>query len=350
MSILKTVAASKAARLGVALSLTGAALVGFAGQPAQAAVAKGVVSPSTGPTTVGTVVAVTGAGYTTAAGAALADSVTFQLTACVEAAGGTPATLPAVISATRIVATAPVLALTDSKPTKFNVCVHDTTPTPDVLLAAATYTAYAPPTITAANSPASGPAAGGNSVILTGTAFTAKSVVKFGSFTSPKVTVAKDGLSLVAVAPAQAAGAVAVSVTTEGGTNATPGTASFDADTYTNALTVTPKLGGNATPTPITITGVGFKALNFAAGGTNATVFFVPGAYVKATHGIGGSAPAAECTNIQVLSDTELVCTTPSSISDTPHIVTVVANKAFGAATPGESVVSSSAAFTFAAF
>jgi len=350
MSILKTVAASKAARLGVALSLTGAALVGFAGQPAQAAVAKGVVSPATGPTTVGTVVSVTGAGYTTAAGAALADSVTFQLTACVEAAGGTAATLPTVISATRIVATAPVLTLTDSKPTKYNVCVHDTTPTPDVLLAAATYTAYAPPTITAANTPASGPAAGGNSVVVTGTGFTAKSVVKFGSVASPKVTVAKDGLSLVAVAPARVAGAVALSVTTEGGTNATPGTASWDDYTYTNAITVTPKLGANATATPITVTGVGFSALNFAAGANNAAVMFVPGAYVKATHGVGGTSAAALCTSVQVLSDTELVCTTPAGVSDTPLIVTVVGDKASTAVTENASVVSSSAAFTFAAF
>lgn len=351
MSILKTVAASKAARFGVALSLTGAALVGFVGQPAQAAIAKGIVSPATGTSAGGGVFALTGAGFATAAGSALADAVTFQVALCTATIDTTySAVTPTVVSATRIVATTPALPLVASKPTKYNVCVYDTTPVTDELLATATYTSYAAPTITAANTPASGPAAGGNSVIVTGTGFTAKTVVKFGTFTSPKVVVAKDGLSVTAVAPAQAAGAVAVTVTTEGGTNATPGTATWDDYSYTNAVTVTPKLGLNAAATPITVTGVGFSSLNFAAGANNAAVMFVPGTYVKATHGVSGTSPAALCVNVQVLSDKELVCTTPSTVSNTPLIVTVVGDKAATAVTENASVVSSSAAFTFAAF
>ena len=106
----------------------------------------------------------------------------------------------------------------------------------------------------------------------------------------------------------------------------------------------------NATATTITLTGVGFTAYDFTAGANNDAVMFVPGAYAKAVHGVGGSGAAALCTNIQVVSDTELVCDSPAAVSTTPLTVTIVNDKAFNAAAPTTTVVSSSATFTFAAF
>ena len=350
MSTLKSVAATKAARIGVALSLVGVAVVGAVStESAQAATTtpKATVAPSTGPTTVGSVLSITGSGFATPAGAPVASQVAFQTTVCTTTVGATKASVVSVVSATHLVATAPALSLVSSKPTGYNVCIYDSGTT---LLGAGTYTVYAPPTISAANSPASGSVAGGDTIVVTGTNFTKKSVVKFGTTVSPKVTVAANGNSLTAVVPAHTAGQIDVSVTTEGGTNATPGTTTWDDYTYTNAVTVSPHYGLNSTATTITVTGVGFKSLTFGSGAGKAAVMFVPGAYAKAVHGVGGSSAAPLCTNVQVVSDTELVCVTPSTLLDMPYIVTVVGDQVAAAATPNASVVSSSAAFTFAAF
>ncbi len=99
------------------------------------------------------------------------------------------------------------------------------------------------------------------------------------------------------------------------------------------------------------MTGAGFDALDFAGA---SAVAFVPGVYAKGVHGVGGSAAADLCTNVQVLSDTQLVCTTPdigAAATDAgSYTVTVLADSDDAAATPGASVVSSSATFTFSDF
>ncbi|HEV2360416.1 MAG TPA: IPT/TIG domain-containing protein, partial [Acidimicrobiales bacterium] len=74
-----------------------------------------------------------------------------------------------------------------------------------------------PPTVTALN-PRTGNVSGGYSVTLTGTNLTGATVVKFGPTKATSFTVVND-TTIDAVAPAEAAGAVYVTVTTLGGTS-----------------------------------------------------------------------------------------------------------------------------------
>lgn len=71
-------------------------------------------------------------------------------------------------------------------------------------------------------SPASGPTTGGTSVTLTGTDLTGATAVSFGGTAATAFTV-NGPTSITATAPARDAGAVAVSVTTPGGTATSPG-------------------------------------------------------------------------------------------------------------------------------
>ena len=92
--------------------------------------------------------------------------------------------------------------------------------------------AAAVPTITTV-SPASGTTNGGTSVVLTGTGFTGATGVTFGGAAATAFTVNTD-TQITATAPAHAAGAVNVSVTTSGGTDTRTG-----GYTYVGTLTVT---------------------------------------------------------------------------------------------------------------
>lgn len=351
MSILKA-ATGKPTRVAAALGVAAAAVVVSFATPASAATVS--ISPSTGAAASTTsVLTVTGTGFKTAAGATVVGTVYFDSDAACDTfankggASQTQVTVKSVVSAKKMVLTTPSLAATPVTNAKkaYQLCVYSSS----ALISNGAYTVYAVPAITAVLSNTSGPAAGGGSVVVTGTGFTPASVVKFGTTVAPTRTVSADGTTITVTPPAHAAGAVAVSVATEGGTNPTPATGTWDDFTYTNAISVDPLTGVNATATTITVTGVGFTSYDFTAGATNDAVMFVPGSYIKATHGVGGTAAAAQCSNIQVISDTELVCDTPSTVSNTPLTVTIVDDKsAGGVGTP--TVVSSSATFTFAAF
>lgn len=341
MSILKTVAASKAVRLGAAVSLTGAALVGFVSQPAQAAVVKVTVSPSTVAETGGAVITLTGSGFKTAAGVDIADTVRFSTTACTaDATAGTGSGTATFVSATRIVVATPALALTDSKATKYNVCVIDNAGT-DVLLGTGTITAYPVATLDAASPivPASGPSYGGQAVTVTGTNFTAKTTATLGGSPLTNIKVAKDGLSFTAVTPAvSSAAAVDLVVSTEGGAVTANGVGEY---TFTRAVTVTPTTGLRTAANVITVKGVGFNALNFAG---NAGVRVVQGAYVDTTN------EGTACGLVQVVSDTELVCTiAANSIAANGAFTITVVNDTTAAPTY-QTAVTSTATYTAAAF
>jgi len=72
--------------------------------------------------------------------------------------------------------------------------------------------------------PSSGPTAGGNSVVITGTNFTGATVVKFGTVDATSYVV-NSATQITAVAPAGAAGTIVdVTVTTPAGTNSIAGT------------------------------------------------------------------------------------------------------------------------------
>jgi hypothetical protein len=123
------------------------------------------------------------------------------------------------------------------------------------------------PTVTApavtALSPKSGPAAGGTLVKVTGTGLVGATAVMFGS--AEAHIVADSNTSISVEAPAGAAGAVDVTVTTSGGTSAIT---SKDRFSYLPTVAgVSPNSGSMAGGTTVTVTGTGFAL------GKTATVF-----------------------------------------------------------------------------
>jgi hypothetical protein len=172
------------------------------------------LSPNAGPVTGGTSVTITGSAFTGAT------QVRF---------GSTDATYT-ITSDTTITAAAParsagVVNVTVTTP-------YGSANTPN----AERYTYVASPTVTGL-SPASGPATGGTQVRITGTNFSFVTAVTFGGVNATSFTV-NSTTRITATAPAQAAGVVAVRVTTAGGTSAETTAARY---TYTAS--------GNAAPT-----------------------------------------------------------------------------------------------------
>jgi len=378
MSTLKSVATSRFVRVGAIAAVASATLVGVGATASQAttpAPLTYVAAPKTGPgATAGAVISIVGSGFLTAAGSSLLNAgggtagkaVQFTSTTCATTysapSAGTFATAISIPTAAKIVVTVPSLALgSSSAPLAYKVCVFGSANT-GALLGSAPYTVYPAPTITGANVPAKGPAFGGNSVVVTGTNFTAASAVKFGSIASPKVTVAKDGLSLVAVAPAQT-GALAVSVTTEGGANAAPSTGTWDDYTYTNALTVAPSAVVHGVLSTLDITGLGFSALTSwsaavssiaPASSAVAHVYLVKGLYDSTDNSGAKTNPESlECVNVQVVSNTEITCdmtTSTRTSDDGAYSVEIVDDGTRAVAPTFQTVVSSGATLTIADF
>ena len=152
-------------------------------------------NPATGLAAGGYSIVLTGTGFTGAT------AVTF---------GVTPATSFTVNSATQITTVVPAGTGT--------VQITVTTPIGTTNSIAFTYTTLPPPTLTSLN-PASGLAAGGTTVILTGTGFTGATAVIFGGTPATSFSV-NSATQITAVAPA-GTGTVNVSVTTPLGTTNT---------------------------------------------------------------------------------------------------------------------------------
>lgn len=123
--------------------------------------------------------------------------------------GSTNATSFTVVSATQITATAP--PGTGSSPI--------TVITPGGTSNPVAFSYVAAPTLTALV-PSSGPASAGTVVTLTGTNLATASAITFGGTPVPFTVVSNT--QITAVAPAGPAGAVAVTVTTAGGTASGP--------------------------------------------------------------------------------------------------------------------------------
>ncbi|WP_327120539.1 IPT/TIG domain-containing protein [Nocardia sp. NBC_01730] len=127
------------------------------------------------------------------------------------------------------------------------------------------------PTLTSI-SPASGPAAGGTTVVLTGTNLTGATAVSFGGTPATSFTV-NSSTQITAVTPAHSAGTVSVTVTTAGGTS------NGVAFTYIAAPTLTgiaPSSGPPSGGTVVVLTGTGLTgATAVSFGGTPATLFTV---------------------------------------------------------------------------
>ena len=129
--------------------------------------------------------------------------------------GATSATGYIINSSTQITATAPAGAAG-------TVDVRVTTPAGTSALTASDQYTYVPaPTVTAV-SPTAGPTAGGTTVVITGTGFSAApgtGAVKFGA--SNATYTINSNTQITATSPANAAGVYDITVTTPGGTSAT---------------------------------------------------------------------------------------------------------------------------------
>jgi hypothetical protein len=230
------------------------------------------ITPTSGSTAGGTVVTVTGTGFTGAS------AVSF---------GTTPASGFTVLSDTTLLAIAPPQAAGTVDLTATTPSGQSSTSSSDQF----TYNAASAPSVTGIT-PSSGPLIGGTLVTILGSNFTGATAVSFGTQAAVSFTVVSD-TALTAVAPIQAAaGAVDVTVTTYGGTSST-GSADRFTYTYTagSAPTVTgisPTSGSTAGGTAVTVSGTGFT-------GATAVKF--------------GSTAA---TSFTVLSDTQLTATAPA--------------------------------------
>jgi|GEM_PF-710395 len=213
------------------------------------------LSPTSGSTAGGTSVTITGSGFTGATG------VTFD---SAPAAGFT------VNSDTSITATTPPYAAGT-----FNVTVTTFSGTSALVNGDRfTFTLAATPSITSLGT-TSGTTAGGTSVTITGSAFTGAGSVYFGAVAAASFTVNSD-TSITATSPPEAAGTVAVTVTTPSGTSASGSGNQF---TYTAAsapsvTSVSPNTGTTGGGTSITITGSGFTGATGVSFGTFAAIGF----------------------------------------------------------------------------
>jgi hypothetical protein len=228
------------------------------------------ISPSAGPSGGGKLVTVTGEGFVAGA------SVAF---------GGLAATGVTVLSPTSLTATAP------PGPTGA-VDVKVTTPKGTSGTSMADLYAYGAPTVTAV-APDTGPVTGGSDVTVTGSGFVPGVVVSFGSAPATGVTPNATGTSLQAIAPAEAAGSVDVTVTDAAGTS----TRSIH-DLYANGApvvtSVAPGAGPPAGGNDVIVAGSGFvpgMAVYFGAQ-KSSSVTVLPGGmgfYALAPAGTAGS-------------------------------------------------------------
>ena len=132
-----------------------------------------------------------------------------------------------------------------------------------------TYSVSAP-TITSLN-PASGTTSGGNTVVITGTNLLAATSVSFGGVSALSYTI-NSATQITAIAPARAAGAVTLTVTTPGGS----ATATYTYSTTPTITNLSPTTGTTSGGTAVTITGSNFVgATGVTFGGVNATSFTV---------------------------------------------------------------------------
>lgn len=115
--------------------------------------------------------------------------------------------------------------------------------------------------------PYSGSTAGGNRVAIIGTGFTDATAVAFGSTPAASFTVLDDG-EIFATAPAHAPGGVSISVTTPGGTGTTQTQYIYIAPAPV-VTGVSPDSGPTAGGTTVTVTGTGFTGASTVSFGSN---------------------------------------------------------------------------------
>ncbi|OBT38906.1 hypothetical protein VE00_11176 [Pseudogymnoascus sp. WSF 3629] len=211
------------------------------------------ISPTNGPASGGNTVTISGTNLLFTTG------VTF---------GTTPASSFAILSNTQVVAVAPAGAAGVT-----TVTVTNGTGTSNTL--PYTYNGIAAPVVSTV-SPTSGPAAGGNTVVINGSGFTNATVVTFGSTPATSFTVASDTAINAVVPPGPSAGGVvSVFVTGPGGTSATGPTYTYTAAPTPIITQVTPASGPVSGGNTVVVTGSNFNgatAVTFAGNAASFTV------------------------------------------------------------------------------
>jgi hypothetical protein len=133
---------------------------------------------------------------------------------------------------------------------------------------------FVPAPVVSAVAPNEGPATGGTTVSITGTALTGASAVRFGAANASSFTV-NSPTSITAVAPA-GTGTVDVTVTTVGGTSATSPADQFSFVPAPVVSAVAPNDGPATGGTSVSITGANFTGATAVRFGTaNASSFTV---------------------------------------------------------------------------
>lgn len=298
------------------------------------------LSTATGPgANAGQVLTVTGKGFKNAAGKNQVKDVEFQDATCAATqANVNDATAKSVVSATKLVVTAPALALdADDAPKAYNLCVYNLD---DELLGSAKYTVYVKPVVTSL-SVDSGATLGGTEVGIEGTGFTKKSKVFFNDVAATKVTFG-DATSLKAVAPKHApATDVQVKVVTEGGESDDVAADNFD---FISAIQVTPAYGDGTAGDVIEVSGVGFKTGVFGTAVNNKQIALVPAGTDLAA---GQAVPTTNvCNTVQVESDTTLSCQLAANVNDGAYTVVLIVRDGTTATNIGSaSAVSRSAGY-----
>ena len=223
------------------------------------------VQPASGPTAGGNQVTITGTGLTGTTSVHFGTAVSTGVT---------------VLSGTEVAATAPAgtgtVDITVTTPGGTSATVADDH-----------YTYRSGPGVTSV-SPDAGPPAGGTAVTITGTGLAGATMVKFGKLAATSFTVVS-GTEVTALAPAEAAGTVDITVTTPGGTTPTdPPDDQFTYDPVPTVTKVTPASGSGGTS--VTVTGTGFTGATAVDFGTaTATRFTVDSATKLTTTAPAGS-------------------------------------------------------------
>ncbi|MGX1854711.1 beta strand repeat-containing protein [Streptomyces sp. NPDC055299] len=181
-----------------------------------------------------------------------------------------------------------------------------------------TYTSVSVPVLSSV-SPTSGSTAGGTTVTLTGTGLANASAVRFGGTAASSLSVVSDTL-ITAVAPA-GTGTVQVTVTTPGGTS--------NGVSYTYAVTptltaVSPNQGPTSGGNTVTLTGINLTGTTAVAFGTTPAASFT----VVSLTQITAVAPAA------VAGVVGITVTAPGGASTLPHAYFFVNAPVLTAVTP----------------
>jgi len=196
-----------------------------------------------------------------------------------------------------------------------SVYVTVTTPTGTSAINRSVHFTYLPAPAVKKLSPASGTAAGGTAVTITGTGFTGASAVMFGTTAAASFTV-NSPTSITAVSPAQTAATVDVTVTAPSGTSATSTKDRFEP--IPAVAGVSPSTGSKAGGESVTITGAGF-----ATGATGTTFTF-------------GSTKAKQ---VQCDSATECTVAVPAHTAGTVDVIATVGKLKSAKSPPGDQFV-----------